>query len=73
MADGTRNGALILGLILILAGTVFFLRNWYPAFSPWSLLLRYWPVILIVIGVRKLYRYFTWKEIPEIPDTQGKE
>ena len=50
MANGTRNGALILGLILIAAGTIFFLESWYTAFSPWDLLLRYWPVILIVWG-----------------------
>ena len=30
----------------------------------WQIIARYWPVLLILIGARKLYRYFAWQEEP---------
>ena len=73
MANGTRNSALIIGLILIILGSIFFLENWYPTLSAWDLVARYWPIILILVGVKKLHAYFTWKELPPLPNTQDKE
>lgn len=72
-----RKGPLAAGLILILVGVGFLLENWRP-FSFWSLLAKYWPVILILIGLNKLYGYFTWQEpapvqIPPIPVSESKE
>ncbi len=53
-------------------GLVFFLQNMYEHFSAWRLIARYWPVILIIIGLRKLYDYLTWQETPqEIPPASG--
>jgi len=63
------GGALTAGLILIILGIVFLIENFYAPFSAWRLVSRYWPVILIVIGLRRMYDYFTW---PEIPPVQGK-
>lgn len=73
MANGSRTGALTIGLIFIIVGSIFFLENWYPSLSAWDLLLRYWPIILILIGARKLYFYFSWKEAPPLPNSQDKE
>lgn len=42
----------ILGLILVALGIFFILDNWIPSFY-WR---RFWPVILIVLGVVLIYR-----------------
>lgn len=69
------------GLILIALGVIFLAENFYPEFSAWRLIARYWPVILIVVGVKKLYDYFTWprgqSDVPPPPgaarDERNKE
>ncbi|MBM3789181.1 MAG: hypothetical protein FJW35_02400 [Acidobacteria bacterium] len=68
MAARTRGGVLIAGLILITIGAIFLLDNWYPGFSPWRLIARYWPVLLIIIGLRKIYCYFSRQNMPPVPD-----
>ncbi|MFO7814526.1 MAG: PspC domain-containing protein [Halanaerobiales bacterium] len=45
----------ILGLILVFLGIFFILENWIPGFY-WR---RFWPVILIVLGVLLIYREAT--------------
>jgi hypothetical protein len=76
MGANARTGALTAGIILVVIGLILLLENWYGAFSFWRIFARYWPLILIAIGLRKLYRYITWQE-PEIPplpvDIQPKE
>jgi N-terminal domain of toast_rack, DUF2154/Domain of unknown function (DUF5668) len=42
-------------VILICLGVFFLLINLYPEFDPWPWLFRYWPLILIVIGVGKIW------------------
>jgi hypothetical protein len=62
------GGALTAGFVLILIGAIFLIENFYAPFSAWRLIARYWPVILIVIGARRIYDYFTWPQIPPAPD-----
>jgi hypothetical protein len=73
MSARPLGGALTAGLILILLGTIFLIENFYAPFSAWRLIARYWPLIPIVIGVRRIYDYFTWPEIPPAPDKATKE
>jgi uncharacterized integral membrane protein len=68
MSARTRSGALTAGLILIVLGVIFLVENYYESFSAWRLIARYWPVILIIIGLRKMYLYFAWEEIPPASD-----
>lgn len=68
MAVCSRGGALTAGLILIALGVIFLAENFYASFSAWRLIARYWPLILIVIGVKRLYCYFAWPAIPPVPD-----
>jgi len=68
MSAGTRKGALIFGLILIGIGLAFFLANWYSTLTVWQLIARYWPILLILIGVKKLYYYTTWEQEPAPSD-----
>jgi hypothetical protein len=60
MTAYSRSGALTAGLILITLGVIFLAENFYAPFSAWRLIARYWPVILIIIGVKRLFCYFTW-------------
>ena len=74
MAPRSRGGALTAGLILVALGAIFLAENFYPSFSAWRAIARYWPVILIVIGIRRLYSYFVWPAIPPVADkTTPKE
>lgn len=56
-AGGSGNGALILGLVLIVVGVLFLLpdRHFLPWFG-WRLLHVGWPLVLIVVGVLVLMR-----------------
>ena len=62
MAARSHGGALTAGLILIALGLIFLMENLYAPFSAWRLIARYWPVILIVVGLRKMFQYFTWRD-----------
>jgi hypothetical protein len=68
MSAQARSGALTLGLILITFGVIFLIESFYTPFSAWHLISRYWPVILIIIGLKRAYRYFTWLEVPPAPE-----
>ncbi|MGE0227161.1 MAG: PspC domain-containing protein [Dehalococcoidia bacterium] len=56
-AGGSGNGALILGLVLIVVGVLFLLpdRHFLPWFG-WRLLHVGWPLVLIVVGLLVLMR-----------------
>jgi hypothetical protein len=45
-------------IILICVGLLFLLGNILPGFHVWWFLSRYWPVILIVIGLGKVWDYY---------------
>ncbi len=75
MANETKKGALVAGIILIALGIILFLEIWSESFSIWHFLGRYWPVILIIVGIRKLYNYFSWQEesLPPVSGSSFKE
>ena len=68
MSMRSHSGALTAGLILIVLGAIFLIESFYAPFSAWRLIARYWPVILIIIGVKRIYQYFTWPEPGQAPD-----
>jgi len=47
MRVSDRAPGLVLGVILILVGVVFFVREWFPAVD-FDL---FWPIALVVLGV----------------------
>jgi len=67
MSKRPLGGALTAGLILIIIGAIFLIENLYAPFSAWRLIARYWPIILILIGIRRIYDYFTWPQNPPAP------
>jgi N-terminal domain of toast_rack, DUF2154/Domain of unknown function (DUF5668) len=50
-----RRVSLVFPIILIAVGVLFLLHNWRPAFDPWPILGTYWPLILIFIGIGKIW------------------
>src|SRR5712692_6958326 len=50
-----RRVSLVFPIILITVGALFLLHNWRPAFDPLPILWTYWPLILIFIGIGKIW------------------
>lgn len=46
-----RNGSFVAGIVLILMGTLFLANEFLPDFN----FGRYWPVLLVVVGVALLF------------------
>jgi hypothetical protein len=63
MSARSRSGVLMTGLILIVLGVIFLFESYYESFSAGRLILRYWPLIFIFIGVQRAFAFFTWQEI----------
>ena len=57
MADGqsSRRTSLVLPIVLITIGAMFLYANWRPAFDPWPILRTYWPLILVFVGLGKMW------------------
>lgn len=55
---GMRSRSLVFPIILIMVGGVFLYRNWHPAFSPWPIFRTYWPLILVFVGLGKMWDAF---------------
>jgi hypothetical protein len=53
--DNPRRVSLVFPIILITVGVLFLLRTWRPAFDPVPILWTYWPLILIFIGLGKIW------------------
>ena len=54
--DGNpRRVSLVFPIILIAVGVLFLIHNWRPAFDPWPIFSTYWPLILIFVGLGKVW------------------
>ncbi len=60
MAEGTtyKRGSAFGALLLIAIGLLFLYANMNPDFSPWPVLARYWPLLIIFWGLSRLVDYF---------------
>ena len=52
---GTRRSSLVGAIILVSLGLFFLYSNFRPGLDPWPLLSRYWPVLLIFLGLGKVW------------------
>jgi hypothetical protein len=66
--DGNpRRVSLVVPIILITVGGLFLVRNWRPDFDPVPILWTYWPLILIFIGVGKIWDSVQRSRNPNAP------
>lgn len=60
-----RRGSYGWGLVLIFIGVVFLIAQLKPNFDPWRLLWTYWPVLLILLGIAKLWDHMSNRNNPQ--------
>src|SRR5580704_10810405 len=53
-------------LILIAIGVFLLIVNLLPNFNLWPFLEHYWPVLLILLGLGKLWDNYIYREHPEM-------
>ncbi len=61
MSKGRRVGTLTSGVVLVVFGVLFLLKNAVPGLNYW-MLLSYWPAILVMMGLELLLCHFLGKE-----------
>jgi len=66
-----RTGPLTGALLLIAIGGIFLYANLVPEWDPWPLISRYWPVLLIVLGLGKLIDALRSHNAPTTPGAPG--
>jgi len=52
-------------ILLIGIGVLFLIANFRPALDPWWILGRYWPLILIAVGLGRLWDYYRRRSSPD--------
>jgi len=53
--DRKPKTSLVMPILLITIGGLFLFRNWHPGFEPYQVLRTYWPLILILVGLGKIW------------------
>jgi hypothetical protein len=53
----TKRESLFWGLIILVLGMLFLLKNFGLEINVWDLLGKYWPLVLIYIGVKNIFLY----------------
>jgi uncharacterized membrane protein HdeD (DUF308 family) len=61
MSNNRRVGTLTLGIVLILMGMAFISHLIFPELSM-RILLDFWPLVLIILGIETLASYFINKQ-----------
>ena len=67
MANGYRRTSIIFPVLLITVGGLFLYRSWNPEFNPWPILATYWPLLLVFIGLGKIWDYLRQRQTGSQP------
>src|SRR6185312_6713394 len=59
-----RSSSIVGATVLIGLGVLFLYTNSHPGIDPWPLLGRYWPLLLIFVGLGKLWDYYHIQKNP---------
>jgi hypothetical protein len=65
--ESPRRNSLVFPILLIALGALFLYATWRPAFDPWPILTTYWPLILIFIGLGKMWDVSRQRQNPGAP------
>jgi len=49
--------SLVMPILLITIGALFLFRTWHPGFEPYQVLKTYWPLLLILVGLGKIWDF----------------
>lgn len=63
-----RDGSYVFPIVLIALGALFLYAEFRPAFNPWPVLRTYWPLLLILVGLGKIYDSTRRRTDPSAPD-----
>jgi hypothetical protein len=55
MRGDDRRNSLVVPILLITLGALFLFRSWHPGFEIGHVLRTYWPLILIAVGLGKIW------------------
>ena len=55
----TKKESLFWGLIILVLGMLFLLKNFGFEINVWHLVGKYWPLVLIYIGLKNIYLFLT--------------
>jgi N-terminal domain of toast_rack, DUF2154/Cell wall-active antibiotics response 4TMS YvqF/Domain of unknown function (DUF5668) len=50
-----RSRSLVFPIILVLVGGIFLYRTFEPGFEPWPVIWKFWPLILVLVGLGKMW------------------
>jgi len=53
--DDQRRNSLVVPILLITLGALFLFRSWHPGFEVGRVLREWWPLILIAVGLGKIW------------------
>lgn len=70
-APRRRSGSLFVPILLIAFGVIFLYYERHPDFDPWPILWTYWPLILIFLGLGKMWDYTQRRKNPDLPPSSG--
>lgn len=62
-----RRVSLVFPIILITVGVLYLIRTWRPAFDPGAVLLTYWPLIIVFIGLGMVWDNVQRRRNPNAP------
>src|SRR4029077_18440644 len=57
MVNRNHRTSVVFPVILVALGSLFLYHSWHPNFDPWPLLWTYWPLILVFIGLARIWDY----------------
>lgn len=57
----TKKESLFWGLIILVLGMLFLIKNFGFEINVWHLIGKYWPLILIYIGSKNIYLFLRKK------------
>jgi lia operon protein LiaF len=58
----TKRESLFWGLIILALGMLFLMKNFGFEINVWHLIGKYWPLVLIYIGLKNIYFYIRKKK-----------
>ena len=72
---GNRRSSLVGAFMLIALGLLFLYSNFRPGLEPWLVVSRYWPLILVFLGLGQLWDHFRGQSNPQAkrPWLSGRE